>query len=159
MNWNANIKPIGIVNQIMMLLNIILEREPFPDFPLEMTLHINRTPIAHIGKIKKNCGVKESASPIAPSAKNQEINSAARPLTITLLITKIDFMWNPPFSFTTFWIQYEVNNLIIHEHHLYLINIPVLITPEFNSESFFKCCTKSAPHTFNINTVCAPAVD
>ena len=57
------------------------------------------TPINQIGKVRKNCGVKESVSPIAPSAKNQEIMMATNPLTTILPVIKNAFIVFPPFLF------------------------------------------------------------
>jgi len=52
----------------------------FSNFTLENDFHINKAPIPQIGKIKKNAGVNEVASPIAPCAKNHEIKNATKPL-------------------------------------------------------------------------------
>jgi len=100
MNSNANNKPKGIVNQSRELLNIILKWEAFSNLSLETNLHISSTPKAHIGMTKKNSGVKVSDSPNAPSAKNQEINNATKPVNITLPITKTFLSFNkiPPIT-------------------------------------------------------------
>ena len=64
---------------------------------MDVIFNLSSTPINHIGKIRKNSGVKELASPITPSAKNQAIIKAVIPLKIILTITKIDLIYvNPP---------------------------------------------------------------
>lgn len=68
----------------------------FSNFTLENDFHINKTPIPQIGKIKKNAGVNEVASPIAPCAKNHEIKNATKPLNSTFPLTSIDFILNTP---------------------------------------------------------------
>ena len=57
---------------------------------------MNKAPIPHISKIKKKAGVNEVASPIAPCAKNHEINNATKPLNSTLPLNTIDFILSTP---------------------------------------------------------------
>jgi len=57
---------------------------------------MNKAPIPQIGKIKKKDGVNEVASPIAPCAKNDEINNATKPLNSTFPLNSIDFILNTP---------------------------------------------------------------
>ena len=59
---------------------------------MDVIINLNSTPINQIGMIRKNSGVKELASPNAPSAKNQAIINAVIPLKIILTIIKIDLI-------------------------------------------------------------------
>lgn len=101
--------PIGIVIQSKRLPNITLKEDMFCNFTLKNDFHSIKAPIAHMSKIKKKAGVNEVASPIAPCAKNHEINNATTPLHNTFPLVSINFMLNTPYL-----LFYSVSSLLIY---------------------------------------------